>query len=101
MKLLTFAAAMALAAPAAAGDMLDTCSHASELAATIMEHRQAGVTAADSMKAVLPLVPSQSRGLMQRIILSAYEHPHYRTPENQRRAVTDFQDSVFVSCMAG
>jgi len=92
---------LALASPAAAQDtdMIDTCSHAAGLAETIMVGRQSGVPVSDALQNVLPLIPDESRGLMQRIILAAYEHPRFSTEKYQQREITEFQNSVFLSCM--
>ena len=52
-----------------------------------------------ALQNVLPLIPDESRGLMQRIILAAYEHPRFSSEKHQQREITEFQNSVFLSCM--
>ena len=99
MRLSVLLICCGLAAPAAAQDMTETCAHAADIAAAIMKGRQNGVPAAKMVKTIAPLFPPQSQRLGKDMILSAYQKPRYNGPDYIDRAVSDFSDSVFVSCM--
>ncbi len=88
-----------LAAPAFADSAASTCSHASDLARTIMEARQKGVPATKTINTVLPLVPEASSGLITDIVTAAYRQPRFNGAEYQQNAVSDFADEVYVACM--
>lgn len=99
MRLSVLLICCGLAAPAAAQDMTDTCSHAADIAATIMKGRQNGVPAAQMVKTTVPMFPPQSQRLARDMVLAAYQEPRYNTADYANRAISDFSDIVFVSCM--
>lgn len=98
MRFMTLAALLCAGA-ALADDATDTCGHAAQLAASVMQGRQAGASAAQLTADVLPQVPTGSQRLVTEMILTAYEQPRFNTPENQQRAISDFANDVFTSCM--
>lgn len=96
MKKLLIAAAMTLSLGAAADDKADTCDLVNKLAHSIMDARQRGVDMAEAMRLANE---SSISDLIKPIIIAAYEKPRYSVEENQRNAVTDFKNAVYLVCV--
>jgi serine/threonine-protein kinase RIO1 len=88
-----FASSGAIAAP-----NLKTCQQLEDMANTVMTTRQAGVPMAEAYKAVDG--EDAVSGVYRTLILEAYKVSHYSLPENRARAVVDFRDKIFSSCMS-
>ncbi len=98
MRFAIAALAAALASPVCADDIA-TCKHAAGLAGMIMDARQKGASVKDVIEPVLAATPEGSRRLMKQIVLLAFEQPRFSSPDNQARAVTDYENTTFISCM--
>lgn len=96
MKKLLIAAAIVLSFNAAADANADTCDLVNKLAHSIMDARQRGVDMAEAMRLANE---SEIADLIKPIIIAAYEKPRYSVEENQRNAVTDFKNSVYLVCV--
>jgi hypothetical protein len=69
----------------------DPCEQLGQVAATVMEARQAGVP----LSTVMDIMDSD---LGQALALDAYNQPRYRVEENQLRAIEDFRNEVERVC---
>lgn len=74
-------------------DWKPKCEKAGVLAKTIMEGRLAGV----SMGKMMSLV--RSGGLSEMMIIEAYDSPRYETPAVQQRAIEEFRDKWYATCV--
>lgn len=36
--------------------------------------------------------------MAQKIIMEAYDHPHYQTEAMKKQAISDFADGIFLDC---
>jgi len=68
------------------------CNNVAEFAEVIMEARQVGV----SMPKAIELANGSK--LLEKIIVDAYEVPHYSTQEYRSRKISDFRDSWYLAC---
>jgi len=84
-----------IAMPLQAGDWRKTCGSVGELATTIMESRQSGVSMAKMMGAV----SGEENSLAEKLIISAYDSPRYSTERMQKRTVEEFRDEVYLECV--
>ena len=88
---LTFTAASAFATEEVSTHEL--CKDIGTLAETIMKHRQVGTSVIRMMEI------ADTDGLAQVIIKEAYEMPRYSSEEYQRRAISDFRDDYYITCL--
>jgi hypothetical protein len=86
------------AMPLQAENWREFCGSMGELAATIMENRQSGVSMATMMEAV-PGEGNSTSELSETLIISAFETPRYSTDQMQKRAVEEFRDEAYLSCV--
>jgi hypothetical protein len=84
-----------LASPITAEEM--DCKAWHGLAETIMGARQEGVALPKMMETANSGVPAVDEAA-KKLLLMAYEQPHYSTPENQKRAIEDFANQVSLEC---
>ncbi|MHA4967650.1 hypothetical protein ACX0KY_13915 [Pseudomonas extremorientalis] len=78
-------------------EALKLCTSVSEMAGSIMKGRQAEVSMARMMKASSG--DPQMDNLGADIIKDAYKSSAFRTPENQQRAVSEFENKWFSACL--
>lgn len=78
-------------------EALGFCTSVSEMAGSIMKGRQAEVSMAKMMKATSG--DPQMDNLGADIIKDAYKTSAFRTPENQNRAVSEFENKWFSACL--
>jgi len=81
----------ALAAPLAMAD-IEKCTAASQLAEGIMRLRQANVSASE-------LIAASDLKLTHLLVLRAYDEPLWNSQEAKDRAIGEFRDELFISCM--
>lgn len=84
---------LAIATPLAAEtDVPATCKDLGQLAESIMEARQSGVTLSRSMEV------AEGSDFTQALVLAAYQTPRFNTDEYQRESITDFRNAVELAC---
>ena len=90
---------VALATPTLASDFTpeerQRCETISEVAKTVMDNRQSGVSMRRQMEAI---ASDDGNELFEKIIAQAYRHPNYQTPEITSRTVGDFSDRWYRLC---
>lgn len=79
-----------------ASDDINTCEVIAEKAKSIMEVRQVGAPMQEVMDAVKD---SAIKSLYFELVIQAYERPRYQSDEFRRRAVVDFQNEWYLSCV--
>lgn len=96
MVALVLSTGIALAAKPS-DETLSYCTSVSEMAASIMKNRQNEVSMAKMMKASAgdPSVDA----LGAEVIKDAYSTSAFRTEENQKRAVSEFENKWFSICL--
>lgn len=106
MKFLqTSTIALTAAACVVASHARADCTSAGELAYTIMEARQGGMSLDDTLKTMLGTIAQTSPGktavktLVKNMVLEAYEVPRYGTAEYQIEASGDYRDKVQLICL--
>ena len=77
-------------------DVDRTCSAVGDFAAAVMERRQGGTPLSDMM--ALATRQDDGGAFMRPFILSAFDKPQMRTPENQRQYVVDFRADNELAC---
>lgn len=77
-------------------DVDRTCKAVGDLAAAVMERRQGGTPLSDMM--ALATQQDDGGAFMRPFILSAFDKPQMRTPENQRQYVVDFRADNELAC---
>lgn len=85
-----------LSTPCFAADWKETCSSVGELARTIMEKRQAGVSMETLMNAVSM---KENNGLVEELVISAYEKSQYNGADYKRKAIAEFRDDAYLQCV--
>lgn len=76
---------------------MEYCEIVSGWAKSIMGARQYGASMAELMKTTEEY--EQFGSLVRALIVDAYREPRYHTERNQERAVEDFRDEVYLSCI--
>ncbi len=77
-------------------DRMALCKRYHSMATTLMKSRQSG---ADMSKMMEPTIGSKSAAILQPMVIAAYEVPRYSTPQHQTRAVQDFANEQYLSCV--
>lgn len=85
--------AFLLASTQAQPTPLEVCTSYAELAETLMEGRQAGVSMARAMDV------AKDDPTVSKMVIMAYDEPRMSVEENKRRAVEDFRDLIFMGCI--
>jgi hypothetical protein len=78
-------------------ETLSYCTSISEMAAAIMKSRQNEVSMAKLMKATAGDAATDALGA--EVIKDAYSTSAFRTEENQKRAVSEFENKWFMICL--
>ena len=81
----------ALASPLAMAD-IEKCTAASQLAEGIMRLCQANVSASE-------LIAATDLKLAHLLVLQAYDRPLWSSQEAKDRAIGEFRDELFITCM--
>jgi hypothetical protein len=76
---------------------LDHCENIAGWAETIMKKRQSGVSLSKAL--ATPMPGQDNDNLHEAMVLEAYKHPHYNTPEYQQRSVGNFRNKVHLYCL--
>lgn len=92
-----FAGAVAGKPDSAENGARQHCERVADYARTVMEARQSGVRMVDAMPS--KDVDAQTKRAMEAIVMAAYERPRFGTKGYQQKAVTDFEDSIFLACL--
>lgn len=77
----------------------DYCSRAAQVAESLMNARQKGVSLQDAMEALKSSYPKNVHGFIEKLVISAYEIPRYSSSEYQRRAAGEFRDKAHLQCL--
>jgi len=93
MKALILATSVLLSAPAVAED--DFCTQIHTLGETIMGARQKGM----SLPTMMGTLQGNLKELLTPIVMEAYSHPLYSTPEIKKKTVSEFANSLQLKCM--
>lgn len=72
----------------------ELCKANSETARMLMEARQSGALMSKAMATV-----GSGDEQHRKMIIAAWDSPRYSTPENQQRAVQDFENDVYLQCI--
>lgn len=91
-RVLAVAWAIAAGPVSATDDWREKCQAVSNLAATVMERRQEGVSMADLMAAV-------DDDIVHDMIVEAYEQPRFGTDSVARTLIEDFRDQWYLDCV--
>lgn len=76
----------------------DVCLALGYLANQVMEARQIGVPV-DQALGVLNEEDEVLLGIMQEIVLNAYQVPRFSGEDYQQRAITEYKNEVIVTCL--
>lgn len=68
-----------------------SCESVGLLAKTVMEARQSGVAMQDVMQG--------ANELTKQLLIAAYEQPPYVSAAGKQRAITNFQNDVYLECV--
>ena len=74
----------------------ETCKGVSGVAMKIMEARQAGVPVSDLLD---KLQQAGNDQWVYELVKLAYREPGYSTEQNKKKAITEFGNSAFISCV--
>lgn len=77
---------------AADDEKMKLCKTYSETASMIMQARQGG----DDMGAMMQAMGQSKIG--RQLIVDAFAKPGFRTPENQKQAVSEFANDAYLAC---
>ena len=75
------------------------CQAMDDISATIMFNRQIGMSMAEMMKIADQSDDQQVKEAIQAIIKDAYLTSRYEIKEDQEKAITDFRDEVYLTCI--
>ena len=82
-----------LSAPTYAED--DFCTQMYNMGKVVMDARQKGVPMPDMIKTL----PDDISEFLKPIVISAYEHPQYSTPQIKQKTINDFADDLYLACV--
>jgi len=78
----------------------EICKNMEAFAEQVMENRQDGVPMADMYELIMKLdVPKEAKESMFLILKAAFKEPRFSSEEYKKKAVVDFQNTTFLSCM--
>lgn len=77
----------------------DVCSSMARLAERMMTDRQDGVSLADTLETSQAAVPEGTRDTVKKMVIAAYEVPHFATEKSKNTAIGDFRDSIHLECL--
>lgn len=77
-------------------DKKETCKGISGVAMKIMEARQAGIPVSDLLDKLQQAGDDQ---WVYELVKLAYKEPGFSTEQNQKKAITEFGNSAFISCI--
>ena len=80
------------------GDHVSLCETFSDYAKNVMTARQEGASIARLIKIVNSPDPEDG-GVMQQIVIDAYDHPKLSLEENKREAIKDFENEIYIQCI--
>lgn len=81
---------------ATAQSNLTGCAAFEDLARTIMTARQNGLP----LRTIMELVPEgEGSDLVSEIVMSAYEHPQYSSPQMQYETINEFANMNYLLCL--
>lgn len=86
------------AAPAWAQEQEDACAQVARTARALMTARQSGLEAEKAMEPVLKM-PEGRRDAGRDLVLSAYAQPRWTSDGARKRAVEDFGNNWYMTCM--
>ncbi len=89
---------LAFGTAAVAQDGTTICEGAATYARSIMEARQNGVPAAETVKSADALPPG-SRDIATRMMMVAYEKPIIEEPDERAAVIKSFGEDIFAECM--
>ena len=99
MKKLLFSICLAIASSgvlAEESETVDACTFASKFAESVMGARQRGANIREVMD-ILPNGPTSK--FMKGVVIEAYKKTRYHSESNQKRAITDFSNSIYLVCL--
>ena len=73
------------------------CKEVAEVAKITMIVRQTGVSIVDTLQKVQGT--KQQKELLTEIIIMAYKKPRYLGKKAQKKAVTEFENTVYLTCI--
>lgn len=92
MKKLMILAVMMMVALNASAKETDTCKNIAEVAETIMDARQSGVSVVDMMEI------AGDNDLMKKMVIYAYKQPKYNGAEFRRKEIASFKNEFYIAC---
>ena len=78
---------------------VQTCKTYSSLAKTIMSARQNGIPMADMMEKVAAMDEDPVKNLASLMVTTAYDTNRFSSEEYKQKAVSDFENTFFSSCI--
>lgn len=93
MKALILAVAL-LSTAATAQAEANNCLIIEEYARTVMDVRQGGM----SLKIVISTIDEHDK-IGHKIVIAAYNKPHYMTASMKQRTIDDFANSAYLECL--
>ena len=77
----------------------DECRKLSGVAKTIMEARQKGMPMADMMDVATAQGDTPFGNFTKSTTIAAYEEPRFGTPEMRSRAISEFENGIYLECI--
>lgn len=75
------------------------CDTSAQLARSVMAARQRGASLQEMMSIDLFNDQSAHSGLAKQIAIAAYKQPRFSTPEYVDKAIQDFENDIYVTCL--
>lgn len=76
------------------------CNTANSVAEIVMKQRQNGVAMADIYATTSDVKPQLAKDFIRAVIKDAYKKPRFNSPEYKQKAITDFKNEIFLSCLS-
>lgn len=80
-------------------DWLVICKSSASAAKSIMSSRQRGAAMTEMMDKVVRPAEPFIRDIIKAFVIDAYSRPRFDTPEFQQKAILDFENHAYLSCL--
>jgi len=80
-------------------DWLSICKSSAGAAKVIMSSRQRGAAMTDMMDRVVRPADPAIKDIVKAFVIDAYNRPRFDTPEYQQKAILDFENHAYLTCI--
>ena len=80
-------------------DWLSICKSSAGAAKVIMSSRQRGAAMTDMMDRVVRPADPAIKDIVKAFVIDAYNRPRFDTPEYQQKAILDFENYAYLTCI--